>query len=235
MSLTFINNINNESKYSYIELECEKIWKKSPETSIKLFFFILDKEYGKNQPKAFHKIMTWLYLNHTDTFYKNYSLIVGKYNSKTMPPKQAQQMLNKEYKKHNQILNEFISPEYQKSFKIFWESSANHSLFNSYNLPKYGEWNDLIKIYTSINKTSKKNKLYYTTINLFSNQIKEDIKNKVYSEALHSMIGTIIEEGVNEIIAKSYQEKIISIKKEIPTKSKVNHLTFVERYAFIIP
>ena len=168
MSVTFINNIDDNTKYEKIEQYCEKIWKKSPETSIKLFFFILDNKCGKNQPIAFKKIMFWLYNNYIDVFYKNYSLIIGKYNSKTMPPSQAKSMLSKDYEKHQKILDEFVSPDYQRSFELFWESSANDSLFKAYNLPKYGNWKDLIDICMYIkrkNELTDENfkKVNYTT------------------------------------------------------------------------
>lgn len=238
MSLTFISNIIENLDQENINKHCSKLWDAKRDSALKLFFFIRDKDKGKNQPLEFIKIMLWLFTNHEDIFYKNFSLIVGVPNSHTLEMVQSQKMLEKDWKKHEEILSFFIEEEYKESFRNNWNITTKNQLLESYKLPEYGTWEDIIEIAEYIKKIQKKEnkKLFYTVVNLFSNAIKKDIKEKKYSKALETLIKYPHYE--NFIKENIFKQSYDSLKKEnmtiTPKESKKGkYLNFIERYAFV--
>ncbi len=226
MSLSFAAKINGNMHQEQINNECKRVWSSSPETAIKLFFFVLDKHQGKNDPKAFRKITLWLGKNHRDTFFKNFSLIVGVPNSHTLDKIKSKEMLKQDYSKHEEILDFFLEKSHQDTFRQCWVKTSQKALLDAYQLPIYGSWRDIIII---ANKIHTDKKLMYTTISLLSNQIKEDTKKKVYSQALHELekhpiwMKRVKELGIGE------QKK----PKNPPITKENKHQTFVERYKFV--
>lgn len=238
MSLTFISNIIENLDQENINKHCSTIWNAKKDSALKLFFFIRDKDKGKNQPKEFTKIMSWLFINHEDIFYKNFSLIVGVPNTHTLDLVQSQKMLEKDWKKHEEILSFFIEEDHKESFRKNWNITTKNKLLETYKLPEYGTWEDIIEITEYIKKIQKKDnkKLFYTVVNLFSNAIKKDIKEKKHSKAWETLIKyPQYENFIKEnLITQSYD----SLKEEnmslTTTESKKGtHLDFIERYAFV--
>lgn len=222
MSLSFISSINNKSSKYEVESHAEKIWNNNPKTAIKLFFFILDKTKGKNQEDAFVKLMTWLYYKDQQTFFRNLSLIVGRYNSKIKIP-DPKEIYKQQWKKHEDTLSNFIEPSHKISFQEYWNHSAKQEYIkNNINIPIYGNWNTLIKISESINDK----KIFYTVVNIFTEQILEDNKNKVYSDSLE-----ILKLHPNYMNCSPCKDYINNNKQ---TKQKQNNeKTFWERYTLV--
>ena len=228
MSLTFVMKTNENLNQQEINVMCQKIWNLKAETAIKLFFFIRDKDMGKNQSKAFRKIMYWLFNNKPSVFYKVFSLIVGIPNSHTLKQETIKNMLKKDWEKHESVLKNYIEPEYQKTFRDSWYSTANDALLKAYQIPSYGTFEDLIAISKMINMK----KIFFIVINIFSNQIKKDLRNNIYSEALE-----IIEKypkykkTIEEIIPHNLKNNNTQPKKTI--KNIGTYSNFLERYAFV--
>ena len=227
MSITFISNVLESSTQEEIDRQCSTIWKVNPQTAIKLFFFIRDKNKGKNQERSFIKIMKWLYENDKSVFYKNFSLIVGIPNRHTYDMVESTKMLKSSHTKHQEILDYFIQKEHQDSFKENWNNTTKNKLLEAWSIPEYGDWKDLITLSNII----PDKKIFYITINLFSEQIRKDIKNKNYSNASKTIVRyPIYEEEVKKIIGKEYE----NVKKyKTVTKKEKQTLNFKERYAFI--
>lgn len=233
MSLTFIANVNDETDPEQICIHASSIWNKKPETAIKLFFFILDQHQGKNQPKAFVVLMEWLYKNHQNVFYKNLSLVVGRPNDSVLDPKRVKDILSEDYEKHENVLKNFIDPEFRNSFRSNWESTAKACILNIYSIPQYGSWEVLIDIAEKIliDKDKKKEKLFYTVINLFDTQIKLDIYNKQYSEALETIKKYPIYRLGNQNYNLDYQINNTDLSSD---KDEKTHNSFKERYILIV-
>ncbi len=239
MSLTFISNVTEESHQEQINKQCSLLWNAKKESAIKIFFFIRDKESGKNQPIAFTKIMTWLFLNHEKVFYKNLSLVVGQPKSQIINSVKSEKMLKKEWEKHEKILDYFIEEEYKDTFRTSWKESTKHQLLEAYKLPEYGEWEDLIDIAENI-KTIQKNqdkKLFYTIINIFANKIRKDLKQNKQSKAWIALTKYPLYENFikdNNIITHSYDTLKEQNNKLPPQNNKKGkYLDFIERYAFV--
>lgn len=226
MSLTFISNITNDSNQEEIDKQCSIVWNSKKETAIKLFFFILDKDKGKNQPKAFIKIMKWLYKNHHCTFMKNFSLIVGRYNSETLKMVDSQKMLSEEWEKYNTIINYFIDKNFQDSFNKNWNNDTRIDLINAYVIPEYGSWETFIELTDTLNDR----KLFYVAINIITNKIREDIK-----QGKHSNVIKIIDKYPKYYSAiedyETLKKKNENMKPKVSKEGK--YLNFKERYAFI--
>lgn len=230
MSLTFIANVNDQTDEEQIRMHASTIWNKKPETAIKLFFFILDQHQGKNQSKAFVILMDWLYTNHQKIFYKNLSLVVGRPNDSVLDSKRAKDILAADYEKHENTLKKFIDPEFRNSFRSNWESTAKDHILNAYSIPQYGSWEILVNITEKIliGKDKKKEKLFYTVVNLFDTQIKLDIYNKQYSEALEILKKYPIYNIGNKIYNL---DPIYQINNQ--NKNKKTHNSFKDRYILI--
>lgn len=239
MSLTFISNVTEKSHQEQINKQCSLLWNAKKESAIKIFFFIRDKESGKNQPIAFTKIMTWLFLNHEKVFYKNLSLVVGQPNSQIINSVQSEKMLKKEWEKHEKILDYFIEEEYKDTFRTSWKESTKYQLLDAYKLPEYGEWEDLINIAENIKTTQKKQdkKLFYTIINIFTNKIRKDLKQNKQSKAWIALTKYPLYENFikdNNIITHSYDTLKEQNNKLPPQNNKKGkYLDFIERYAFV--
>lgn len=225
MSLSFVAKVNGNMHQEQINKECERVWRSSPKTAIKLFFFVLDKNQGKNDSKAFRKIMLWLWENYRDTFFKNFSLIVGVPNSHTLRQIKSEDMLKEDHQKHEEILDFFLEKGHKETFRQCWTKSSQKALLDAYKLPMYGSWKDIILI---SNKIPKDKKLMYTTISLLSNQIKEDIKKNYNSQALREL------ENHPLWMARVKELGIGEQKGEPSPQTKENkHESFVERYKFV--
>lgn len=239
MSLTFISQIKDDTPQEQINKHCSQLWNAKKESAVKLFFFVRDKNKGKNQSISFIKIMTWLFLHEEKTFYKNFSLIVGVPNSQTLQSVESKKMLKKQWEKHEKILDYFIEEEYRETFRTNWKESTQHKLLEAYKLPEYGTWDDIIEIVENIKKIqkTKNDKLFYSVINLFANQIRKDLKDAIYSKAWETLMKYPLYENFikeNDIISHSYDKlKNQNLKLNPVPKKPAQHLDFVERYAFI--
>jgi hypothetical protein len=204
--------------YKKISKSCSLAWEKNPSLAVKTFFAIKQRD-------IFQDTMKWLFFNHEETFYKNYSLIVGVPNSQTLAMEKIKGIFNKDLKEHNKLLNEYICKEYQKPFKDNW----NDTIIHKFDIPMYGKWEDLIEL----SKLDSK-KLYYTTVTLFANDIDKSYFSKEYTESIFCLENTNIEKGVKERV-KDYDKKkeyLKSLKvstntKEIPFKN------FFEKFVFV--
>lgn len=245
MSVTFISQMTESINQIQVDALCDKIWKSKPETAIKLFFFVRDKNQGKNGKKAFVKIMTWLFSCHPETFYKNFSLIVGVPNSHTFKMVHPEEMLKDSYSKHENILDYFINPEYKQTFRNNWNESAIHELLRAYNMPVYGDPEDLIEIAESIRKTNnwpydkfRKERIYYVVINVLCKL------NVTHSNLMKTLIETLIEtypeyridDYINYDKTSDETSNKISEKTSDKTSDKISsntHSSFVERFRFV--
>lgn len=176
MIYDIINNVNDTLDQEQINIVCEKLWDIEKEIAIKLFFFICDKDQGKNQSGAFVKMMVWLHTNHRDTFYKNFSLIVGVPNSKIDIDPES--ILGDNHSKHEEILGYFIDPEYRESFRKNWRETARHELLKAYKLPEYGTVDTLQKVSEAIDDK----KLRYMTQTVISKYVRSSPRHSSFVE-----------------------------------------------------
>lgn len=220
MSLTFISNINEHSSQKEIDNQCSLLWNTKKDTAIKLFFFVRDKTQGKNEKKPFIKIMKWLWKNHQDTFYKNFSLIVGIPNSHTLKLVESSKMLKSSYKKHQEILDYFIQKDHQQTFKENWENTTKMQLLETWSIPQYGDWEDIILI----SEECQDKKLFYTTANIIIDQLRKNMCPEIL-ETLKKF------PKYEEFIKKSTS---LTQNTKSPQERKLKkHINFNERYAFI--
>jgi hypothetical protein len=243
MSLTFVSEIDDETPLEIINSLCRKIWNTKKETAIKLFFFIGDHHQGKNQPIAFQNIMVWLYFNHLDYFYKNYSLTVGVPNSQTLPSSVSNKMLKKEREELEKALDYFIVEDHKETFRRNWEVTTKEALLKAYGLPRYISWNTFIGICEKIRQCLhttmeefQKEKVFLTTINIITNQFKKT-KSLDILEALqnHNIYLEYIKQ--NKLMVIPEKENLEKENPEKENKGKVNpekaKKTFLERYMFV--
>ena len=140
---------------------------------------------------------------------------------------ESNKMLKSSHIKHQEILDYFVQKEHQDSFKENWNNTTKKKLLEAWTIPEYGEWKDLITLSNII----PDKKIFYTTINLFAEQIRKDIVNKGCSGASSTIVRyPIYEEEVKKIVGKEYENV-----KKYPTmiKKEKKVLNFVERYAFV--
>lgn len=236
MSLTFISNITETSTQEQINSLCKQIWEIKKDTAIKLFFFIRDKDQGKNQINSFVKIMTWLFLNHPTKFYDNFSLIVGIPNSNTSKSINAKNLLNQEYKKHEEILDYFVDNDFKDSFRKNWVDTVNYELINMYKLPVFGTFEDLIAIAENIRLTKswsydvfRTEKLYYYVITIFCNKIKQS-----NSSALTAILKYPEYKIENYVDITKPSNLCSNVCSNFGSKKDPTHKTFLDRYRFVL-
>lgn len=228
MSLSFVYSLNEHTTKEEIFKKCDDMYNHSPDLTIKLMVFILDKDYGKNLKYSFCYCFLWLYINHRESFYKNLSHIVGVYNTKTINFDEIANLMNKSKKLHDEDLDSLISKEYQKTFIENWESQSKKIFFSEMNIPEYSNWNILLILFDKIQEhyklstnKAKKNKLYYVIINLIITQLNKD-KITIEQEGYISSCIDIIKENhfIIDYIKNNFDSKQILVLKHYMLRKK---------------
>ena len=220
---SLINNSENESLLIDI---FSKLWDMEPTNAIKSLFFILDKDHV-NRVDIFLKLFVWVKDKSPNTFYNNISHIVGVSNSYSIPDDVQKKMTKEHNSKQNDILDQFISKEYQNSFEQYSHSTMKLRLVESLGIPQYSSWETLIKLYNFSSKNCKEipQKAKYIILNTFDKGVSRDKKNNVFSDAYDVL--SKYPEIMSQTRIKSYDN---NFPKEIPIKKE---WTFQKRYAFI--
>lgn len=223
------NLINNSENESILLDTFSNLWDMEPTNAIKSLFFILDKD-NVNRVDIFLKLFIWVKEKSPNTFYNNISHIVGVSNSHSIP-EDLQKKMSEEYtSKHNQILDKFISKEYQQTFEQYSKSAMKLRLVESLGIPQYSSWETLIKLYNFSSKSCKAipQKAKYIILNTFDKQISRDKKEGVFSDA-YSVLSKY-PEIMSQTRIKPFDNKVDNSSKEIPIKKE---WTFQKRYAFV--
>tara|TARA_B110000211_G_C14022135_1_gene528188 strand:- start:368 stop:1048 length:681 start_codon:yes stop_codon:yes gene_type:complete len=156
-----------------------EIWKNDKNNLIRFVFFILDKtqindyclflEY-LNEIKNLDKI----------SFYYNISHIIGKPNSKTFDKTVIEKAANNDYNHFTDILDKFVEPEFQNSFKINWLETTKNEVLSKTPLPVFGDVDTLVELY-NIQKDDIR--LKSIVVNLLKQQSLLDKNKGSFSEA----------------------------------------------------
>lgn len=185
-----------------------ELWEFDRDSAMRYLFELLPK----NREDDFIHIFDFVRQESPNTFYNNISHIVGVFNQHSIPDELESKLLDKQNEEYSNILDTFISKQYQQPFARFNQIRNKRKLFELLNPRQYGSWKTLVRLLT-IYPDDNKLRLIITT--LFNQQIKEDVRNKTFSYALES--------APQELLLQKY----IQFPKQTKTPTKTPSLTRV--------
>lgn len=166
--LRALSNFNDDTPDDVLQNLLKECWNKNPDRCMKLIFYTLDCACGKGQRRCFHRCMQWVYEHHRESFYRNYSLIIGRPNKSMIQCKVLQETILKQYKCVQKNLDEFVDKTLHASFFENLYQSALEVACRMY--PPFGNYQDIIDVYEIIHETNDRDLRSRTAQLLASNR-----------------------------------------------------------------
>jgi hypothetical protein len=128
-----------------------ELWTLNQDMAMKCLFYILHER--KLETEFLNIFCGIVYKQQREIFDKNLSLIVGIPNDTLLTAKEIRNLAKDDWENNENNLTEFISPDYQESFRQEFYSRVRKTYFDKvYQLPIYGTVETLNKLKNNLTK-----------------------------------------------------------------------------------